>query len=206
MCDTIVAVGSATKNGTTLFGKNSDREPDEAQNIKIYPGLQHGPDEMVQCTHISIPQVAETAGILLCQPFWMFGGEMGSNEYGVVIGNEALLTKEQPDPTGLTGMDLLRLALERGRTAKEALEIITGLLETYGQGGNCGYRREIYYMNSFIIADGSEAYVLETVKSWWAWKKIKDFWAISNIISLRKEFDDFSPGLIEHAVEKGYCR
>ena len=31
MCDTIVALGSATEGGITLFGKNSDREPDETQ-------------------------------------------------------------------------------------------------------------------------------------------------------------------------------
>ena len=37
MCDTIVAVGSAAEEGFTFFGKNSDREPDEAQNILIVP-------------------------------------------------------------------------------------------------------------------------------------------------------------------------
>ena len=34
------------------------------------------------------------------------------------------------------GMDLLRLGLERASSAKEALNIITGLLETYGQVGS----------------------------------------------------------------------
>jgi len=206
MCDTIVALGSATKDGTALFGKNSDREPDEVQNIKIYPRRQHKPGEMVQCTYQTIPQVAETARIMLCQPFWMFGAEMGANEYGVAIGNEALFTKEKPDATGLTGMDLLRLALERSRSAKQALETIVELLERYGQGGNCGYRQKFLYMNSFLIADRQEAYVLETVKSWWAWKRVNDFWSISNIISLEKDFDACSPGLIENAVKKGYCK
>lgn len=206
MCDTIVALSSATKNGTTLFGKNSDREPNEVQNIKIYPRKHYSPSEMVQCTYRSIPQVAETASILLCQPFWMFGGEMGSNEYGVVIGNEALFTREKPSPTGLTGMDLLRLALEQSRTAKQAVETIVNLLEKYGQGGNCGYRKRLFYMNGFLIADQREAYVLETVGSWWAWKHIKDFGTISNIISLEKDFDECSPGLIENAIKKGYCK
>ena len=176
------------------------------QNIKIYPHRKYREGEQVKCTYISIPQAAESARVVLCQPFWMFGAEMGANEYGVVIGNEALFTREKPAVTGLTGMDLLRLALERGRSSREALDTIIQLLEKYGQGGNCGYRQKFLYMNSFLIADSHEAYVLETVKSWWAWKKIKDVWSISNIISLGRDFDAFSPGLIQNAIHKGWCK
>lgn len=206
MCDTIVALGPATRGGMTLFGKNSDREPDEVQNIVIFPRLRYKPGGTVKCTYISIPQVGETARVLLCQPFWMFGAEMGANEHGVVIGNEALFTREKADKIGLTGMDLLRLALERSRSAREALDTITQLLETHGQGGNCGYRQKFYYMNSFLIADSREAYVLETVRSWWAWKKISDVWSISNVISLGRDFDSASPALIGNAVKKGWCK
>ena len=93
MCDTIVALGSATEEGFTLFGKNSDREPDEAQNILIVPREKHDSNETVQCFYLTIPQISETTRVLLCQPFWMSGAEMGANEYGVVIGNEAIFTK-----------------------------------------------------------------------------------------------------------------
>ena len=41
MCDTIAATGSATADGITLFGKNSDREPNEAQNLCHIPGQKH---------------------------------------------------------------------------------------------------------------------------------------------------------------------
>jgi len=206
MCDTIVALGPATRDGVTLFGKNSDREPDEVQNITIYPRRSHKEGETVKCTYITVPQVAETARVVLCQPFWMFGAEMGANEYGVIIGNEALFTREKPAPTGLTGMDLLRLALERSKSAREALDTIIQLLERHGQGGNCGYRQKFLYMNSYLVADSREAYVLETVKSWWAWKKIKDVWSISNVISLGPDFDAFSPGLVRNAIKKGWCK
>jgi len=206
MCDTIVALGPSTRGGVTLFGKNSDREPDEVQNIIIIPRKQHKPNETVKCTYISIPQSAETARVLLSQPFWMFGAEMGANEYGVMIGNEAVFTREKPSDSGLTGMDLLRLGLERGKTAREAMAIIISLLEEHGQGGNCGYRQKFLYMNSWLIADEHEAYVLESVKSWWAWKRITDHWSISNVLSLEKDYDTVSPGLIENAVKKGWCR
>ena len=33
MCDTFIALPSATKNNSLIFGKNSDREPNEAQAI-----------------------------------------------------------------------------------------------------------------------------------------------------------------------------
>jgi dipeptidase len=206
MCDTIVALGSTTEEGFTLFGKNSDREPDEAQNILIVPHKEYNSNDTVKCTYLTIPQVSETARVLLCQPFWMFGAEMGANEYGVVIGNEAIFTREKPDKIGLTGMDLVRLALERSQTAKQALEVIIELLKKHGQGGNCGYRFKLKYMSSFLITDKKEAYVLETVKTWWAWKKIKDVWSISNIISLQKDYDSCSEGLIDNAIKKGYCK
>lgn len=206
MCDTMVALGPAGADGATLFAKNSDREPDETQNLVILPGSRHEPGETVKCTYISIPQAEETYAVLLCRPFWMFGAEMGANEHGVVIGNEAVFTKEKPEQTGLLGMDLIRLGLERGRTAKEAMQVIIALLEEHGQGGNCGYRQKIRYMNSFILADAREAYVLETVKRWWAWKKVQTSWSISNILSLTNDFDECSPGLIENAARQGWRR
>jgi dipeptidase len=205
MCDTIVALGVATKDGATLFGKNSIREPDEVQNLVINPRKSHGSNEKVKCTFIEIPQVQETYRTLLSKPFWMFGAEMGINEYGVAIGNEAILTKIKSKKPALIGMDLIRLALERSQTAKEARDTIIQLLETYGQGGSCEYRHELYYQNGFIIADKDQAFVLETIEKNWAWKEIKDIWSISNRISIEKDYDTVSPGLVQEAVNKGWA-
>ena len=205
MCDTIVALGSATRNGATLFGKNSDREPDEVQLVEFHPpGRDEGTERA--CTHIGVPSAGERNGVLLSRPYWMFGAEMGANDKGVVIGNEALFTREKPGPPALTGMDLLRLALERAGTARDARDAVIELLERHGQGGNCGHRLKAHYMNGFLIADAREAYVLETVRSFWAWKRVADIWSISNIISLRDDFDECSPGLVENAGKKGWAR
>merc|ERR1719272_968732 len=69
----------------------------------------------------------------------------------------------------LLGMDLLRLALERGATAADAARICGELLEAHGQGGACAEGDEDWsYENSFLFADHNEAYVLETagVRHW----------------------------------------
>ncbi|MDF1513757.1 MAG: C69 family dipeptidase, partial [Anaerolineae bacterium] len=207
MCDTLVAMGSMTQDGSVLFAKNSDREPNEAQVLTYVPRQQHGEDEQIQCTYIQIPQVEQTNALLLCRPFWMWGAEMGVNEHGVTIGNEAVFTKEPVQKQGgLLGMDLIRLGLERADTADRALEIIVTLLQAYGQGGNCGLTHNFYYHNSFIIADHKQAWVLETAGTYWAALKVRNFYTISNGLTIGDTYDRASPGLVDHAVEQGWCR
>jgi secernin len=207
MCDTIVALGNSTIDGDVLFGKNSDREPNEAQEIVMFLRQKHPRGIMVKCTYIEIPQVEETFQVLLSKPFWMWGAEMGSNEFGVTIGNEAVFTRIPYDKKpGLIGMDHLRLALERSKTAFEALETITSLLEKYGQGGNCGFAHELYYHNSFLIADTKEAWVLETSGKEWAAEKVKDVRSISNGITIGSHWDLASPNLVTYAIQKGWCK
>ena len=56
MCDTIVALPDATATGGVLFGKNSDRERNEAQAVEFVARAQHADDARVNCTYIDIPQ------------------------------------------------------------------------------------------------------------------------------------------------------
>ncbi|MCP4694209.1 MAG: hypothetical protein GY859_39615 [Desulfobacterales bacterium] len=210
MCDTFVALPSVTKDGSVLFGKNSDREPNEAQLLEYHPGgpPPRGDAGEQRCTYISIPRAKENLATLLCRPFWMWGAEMGANEKGVVIGNEAVFTREPHEKAGaLTGMDLLRLALERASSAPGAMEVIVQLLSDHGQGGVCGYEdKNMRYHNSFIIADPGEAWVLETAGRLWAALKVKDFYAISNGLTIGEDFDRCHPDLIETARKRGLLK
>lgn len=191
MCDTLVALSNFTKNGNLIFAKNSDREPDEAQGIVRIPRMNWDKGKNVQCTYISIPQVEETFEVILSKPFQMWGAEMGVNELGVVIGNEAVFTnvRIQKKNNGLTGMDLLRLALERCKTAPEAVKTITTMLLEYGQDACGGYKnKDFFYHNCFIIADPNDAYILETAGKSWAVKKVKKFASISNGLSIGSDY------------------
>lgn len=163
MCDTLVTV---TADGM-IFGKNSDRDPNESQHLERVPARTHEPGSTVRCTHSTIPQVPRTHALLISRPWWMWGAEMGTNEHGVTIGNEAVFTRraDRGEPTGteLLGMDLLRLALERADTAAAAVEVIVTLLERHGQGGPCSHEHPRFtYDNSFIVADRGQAFVVET--------------------------------------------
>jgi len=207
MCDTFVALGNATQDGSVIFGKNSDRDPNEAHELVFVPHQEHAKGEKVNCTYISIPQVKETNAVLLCKPFWIWGAEMGANEHGVVIGNEAVFTKIPYEKgMGLIGMDHLRLALERASTAEGALEIMIRLLEDYGQGGNCGFAHPLYYHNSYLIAGKDDAWVFETADKHWAAQKVKDVRSISNVITIGSNFDRADPDLVSFALEKGWCK
>ena len=193
MCDTM---GKIFKDGA-IFAKNSDRSPNEPQVVEWYPAAVHE-ENKVKTTYIEVDQVKETKAMILSRPTWLWGGEMGVNECGVCIGNEAVFTKGKYDDIGLTGMDMVRLALERSENAKEALECIIGLLEKYGQGGNCGFDHEFLYDNGFLIMDKSEIYILETSGKEWVFKKTNQA-AISNRLSIGKDGDVYSEGSCDFA-------
>jgi secernin len=207
MCDTLVAVPPHSAGGAVWFAKNSDREPGEAQIVEHLPPKKFKSPDPLRCTYIEIPQSSQINEVLISRPFWMWGAEMGVNNYGLAIGNEAVFTKIPYAKTGLTGMDLLRLALERTSSAREALDLITNLIAKHGQGGGCGYRhRNFRYHNAFIMADPREAWVLETAGPFWAAERVRGFRTISNSLSIGKEFDLVAGDAYDFARSKGWCR
>ncbi|TFG14606.1 secernin-3 [Candidatus Thorarchaeota archaeon] len=204
MCDTIVALGNSTKLNHTIFAKNSDRPPNEAQVVKYIPRQEFESGTDLHCTYIEIPQVQEVNALFLSKPFWIWGAEMGANEHGVAIGNEAVYSKDPVPESGLLGMDLLRLGLERGKTAIEALDTMTELLERHGQGGTCERDGVLTYHNSFLIADPSAAWVLETSGQRWVAQKIENVRAISNGYTIHKSWDRGSHDIKDYAAEQGW--
>ncbi len=199
MCDTVCAVTDTA----VFFGKNSDREPGEAQGVEIdRPAARLSGKR--RCTHVSVPEVEKKRGVILSRPAWMWGCEMGANDAGVVGGNEAVFTRVPVAPTGLTGMDLLRLALERASTAEEAVHVVTELLARHPQGGGMGFRdRSFRYSLSFLFADASGAWVLETAGPYWAAERVSGVRTLSNVLSIGAP-ERVHEGAVELARARGW--
>jgi hypothetical protein len=176
MCDCLVALPGAT-GAHTLFAKNSDRPPGERQLVEVSHAHRDPPG--LRVTHVEVEGFGgDTFTCVLSRPEWCWGAEHGVNEAGVAIGNEAIYTTLDPRafPPALTGMDLVRLALERAGSAASAVEVITGLLERYGQGGS-GHDPALVpagrpYWSSFIVADPADAWVVETSGREWAAEQV----------------------------------
>jgi dipeptidase len=204
MCDSVVAVGDQTAAGVTLFAKNSDRRADECQPFVQFSEANHPPEAMLHCTHIAIPQVAETYRVMGHSPWWAWGFEHGVNEYAVAIGCQRVFSNEPIEAKpGLIGMDLVRLGLERGRSAREALEIIAGLIEVHGQGGPSFAPDAEGDHNAFLVADSSEAWLLETSNRRWAARRTA-LEGVSNHYSIGSDWEFGSRDLAAFARAAGW--
>lgn len=85
------------------------------------------------------------------------------------------------------------------------MDVITSLLEKYGQGGPCSEHDDShFYHNSFLIADPKEAWVLETSGKLWAAEKIESGYRnISNGLTITTKIDKQSENLPEKAKRMG---
>lgn len=185
VCDSLCVLGPAAGDGRTWFAKSSDRPPGEAQRLEWHPPRRD--DDAVRATHVEVASCDRpTLGVLGSRPAWMWGLEHGVNEAGVAIGNERVFTRRHPKHAapGLTGMDLVRLGLERASTASEAVAVMTSLLERHGQGGACLPGTGEAYWSSFLVADPNEAYVLETSGDSWSADPVVGSRAISNRLDI----------------------
>ncbi|MEA4847410.1 MAG: C69 family dipeptidase [Clostridiaceae bacterium] len=185
-----------------LLGKNSDRPLGEAQPLAFFPSAVYTPGTLLRCTHLTVPQAERTYAVLGSKPFWIWGFEMGANECGVFIGNEAQGSRcvaETED--GMLGMDMLRIALERAATARDAIYVIAALLTQYGQNANANLLFDRRYENSYMIVDRQEIWLMETAGREWVAKLVSDWTAISNCYSIGTDYDLCSREVERHARE-----
>ena len=189
MCDSFVALPSATTTGTTLAAKNADCEINEAQAVLRLPRRRYPDGAMVRTSHIVIPQARETHEIIIDKSYWTWGGEIGVNEHGLAVGNEAIFSNVEEKGDGLIIGDLLRLMLERAATCEEALQVFGEVLAAHGQGGNCELRGNSHFDSSYLVSDKSSAYVIESAGRQWAARKVAGVGAISNALAIGTDWE-----------------
>ena len=189
MCDTFVALPEATANRSVLLAKNADTEINEAQHLLKLPRRDYPEGAMVRISHRVIPQARRTYEALIDKSFWLYGGEIGVNEQGVAVGNEAVFSKLPSQGDGVVLIDLLRLILERAANRHEAVDLVAEMLKTFGQGGNCELRGNSHFDGSFIVSDKQGAVVLETAGAEWAAREVKGFTSISNGYTIGRDWD-----------------
>ncbi len=193
MCDTLCGPGASGM----VFAKNSDRPYGEVQ-LAVPFGRRATAGGSLRTQYLSIGDTGAHSTFLSC-PTWLWGAEHGVNEHGVAIGNEKVATTHDAASAkpALIGMDLVRLGLERARSAAEAVDLMADLLTTHGQGGIADATRGEAYDSSFLIADPGHAFILDTSGSAFAAAPVPAA-AISNRLSVTTEWthasEELSPG------------
>jgi len=143
----------------------------------------------------------------------------GLNEHGLAVRDVALFSRQElvdmtPDPQhGLNYSDLARIALERATSAREALEIVTKLIDTYGYA--------TYGGNSHVFADADEGWVLLEFAGgkglwiarrlgpddiWLNWRGYHEFGYVQELPADWRENPDYraSANFVSFAVEQGW--
>ena len=188
MCDSFVALPSATRTNATIAAKNADCEINEAQAVLRLPRRSYPEGAMLRATHLVIPQARQTHEVIIDKSFWTWGGEIGLNEHGVAVGNEAIFSLADEKGDGLITGDLLRIMLERAATCAEAIEVFGDVLSQFGQGGNCELRGNAHFNSSYLVSDRETAFVIESSGRDWAAKEVTSVGAISNAMTIRSDW------------------
>lgn len=204
-CTNILVTRGASADGSTMVTyacdgrfharlrakEAADHEPGSVVTLRSWGGQVRG----------EIPQVPHTYKVV---------GLM--NEHQLAIAETTTTGREElRDPEGLMHYwDLMQLALERARTAREAVEVMTSLVAEHG------YRSTA---ESFAIADPEEVWLMEMTGKGpgnrgavWVAMRVPDgtISAYANGIRIRRfPMDDpqsclYSPDVVDFAVTKGY--
>jgi dipeptidase len=202
--DMMAALGRAAVDGQALFGHNATGRPGTPFGLERTSGGSHAPDERVRATRIELPQARRTHAVLGCRPGGAWGYCHGLNEHGVAAGCTRLRTRLRLDTPGLTGPDLVRLALERGQTARQALETLIGLIAHHGQGAFSDCPDDPGHDAAILLADAQAAFLVEASGSAWVCQEVAEVRAASDVCTIRQDWDRIAPGLSGRAIEHGW--
>jgi len=217
-CSSFAAGPKATIDGYTMSGHTCDGNCDFT--LTVVPGKKHEPGEKVRLDYpglpggfkhvvfgeTDIPQVPET--------FTFFMTECPiANEYQVFFGENTCGTRSElsdlpRDKAMIDYTQAAALALQRGKTAREAIQAAGKLVEKYGLKGLGGSGE------SFLVSDPGEAWCFEIVgeSTIWVAQRIPDDHVCPHANRMRIGVVDptdkknfmMSPNLIRNAIDRGF--
>jgi dipeptidase len=204
-CTNLLVTPGASKDGSVIITYTCDGE--FHPHLRYIPAADHEPGDFIELKDWSgnvrgrVKQVPHTYAVTQLM-----------NEHQVVIGETTFTGREElRNPEGLLHYWwLMRLALQRASTAREAVEVITSLAEEYGYGSTG---------ESISIGDPEEAWLLEIIGTGpggegavWVARRIPDGYICAHANRARiDEFptDDpencmYSDNVMDFAIENGY--
>lgn len=201
--DAIVSRGQATVDGHSLFGQNLNGPVTSSFSLCLTHGRDFVLGEMSGTPRVNVPQVKRTYSVLGVRPEDSWGYRVGLNSEQVAAGCISLLARLRENKPGLTGPELVRLVLERSRSARQAVDILTDLMNRYGQGGHVGGSAESGRDHAFLVADPCDAYLVETAGSHWAVQEIREVRAVASLRTIRQDWDRIAHAFVEESIKSG---
>lgn len=204
-CTSVIVGKNATADGSVLLGHNEDWG-EYLKPLSWKPRERHSPGETFKLRDgQSIPQVEETFALI-----WPAAECNGINEHQVALVDDTGSCRKElfQNERGIDLEEFVTLALERSRTAREAVQLMGSLVEKYGYRGLNGQDGDI-----FSIADPSEGWWMEvTIGGLWIAQMVPDdgFVVLANRFRVGEvDFGDASrflasPKLVEFARQKGW--
>lgn len=204
-CSSFLVTKGASKDGSVMITYTCDGE--FHPSLEVIPAADHTPEDF-----IPIQGRDGTLRGKIKQPSHTFGVVGLMNEHQLAIGETTFGGRpELRNPKGLLHYFLLmRLALQRAKTAREAVEVMGALVDEYGYGSTG---------ESFSIADTKEAWIMEMIGPGpdgkganWVALKIPDGYICAHANQSRigefplndPENCIYSSNIIRFATEKGY--
>jgi len=212
-CTTLIVGKDASADGSVMLAHNEDLGDYAAHHYIVVPREQYAPGEMVTTwLGAEVPQVEETLGYIATTIFdkSYVPGDItsGINEYQVAVANNLTYQREiifpPPSEGRIIWTEYMQFALERARTAREAVQIMGALAQTYK---HCGTG------TLFGVTDPDEGWWIEIAQEGqWVAQRVPDDAAEvrANCYRIGEiDFGDperfmYSDDLVSYAIAKGW--
>ena len=207
-CTSLIAAKGATDDGSTMITYAADSHTLYGE-LYHQPAADHAPGTM-RAVHDwdsgtyrgEMPEAAHTYATI---------GNM--NEHGLTIAESTWGGRPELEGSGLIDYgSLIYITLQRARTAREAVDVMTGLVRDYGYGSSG---------ESFSIADPDEVWVMELIGKGkadkgavWVARRVPDGYISGHANHARihrfpqnePETTIYSPDVIDFARKQGYYK